>query len=200
MRKALPRRVILATAVAGAGALLRGAPVRGMETPRIDRGSIGVSVERFRANANQEDGDVTTETDKALWQPWLALWNGDLAVADEIIAPGFEAHFAPMGGSPGDVRGPAGLQEWISGATAPFTDYAFETVVGPLADGDLVAGRWLFRGAYQGGFPGASPDAIGQRVEYAGMDLLRVEAGQIAEYWLSADVLHLLQQVGVIPS
>ena len=47
---------------------------------------------------------------------------------------------------------------------------------------------------------GASPEAIGRRVEYAGMDLLRVKDGKIAEYWLCADILHLLQQLGVIPS
>jgi predicted SnoaL-like aldol condensation-catalyzing enzyme len=32
------------------------------------------------------------------------------------------------------------------------------------------------------------------------MDLLRVEDGKIVEYWLSADILQMLQQIGVIPS
>jgi predicted ester cyclase len=64
----------------------------------------------------------------------------------------------------------------------------------------LVAGRWVFRGTYQGGIPGASPDAVGKRVEYAGIDLFRVEAGKLVEYWLCADILQLLQQVGTIPS
>jgi predicted ester cyclase len=48
--------------------------------------------------------------------------------------------------------------------------------------------------------PGASPSAVGKQVEYAGMDLFRVEAGKIIEYWLCADTLQLLQQIGVIPS
>ena len=48
--------------------------------------------------------------------------------------------------------------------------------------------------------PGASPAAVGKQVEYAGMDLFRVEAGKIVEYWLCADILQLLQQVGMIPS
>lgn len=112
---------------------------------------------------------------KALWQPWPALWNGDLAVAQEIAAPDFVAHVAPVGPSPAEVRGPDGLTEWI-------------------------AGRWLFRATYRGGFPGAPAEAVGRRVEYAGTDLLRVADGQIAEYWLCADIPQLLQQTGVIPT
>jgi predicted ester cyclase len=61
---------------------------------------------------------------------------------------------------------------------AAFTDYRFTTTVGPLADEDKVAGRWLFRGTYQGGMPGASPAAVGKQVEYAGIDLFRVELGK----------------------
>ena len=98
------------------------------------------------------------------------------------------------------MRGPNGLKQWIGGSAAAFTDYSFTTTVGPLADEDKVAGRWVFRGTYQGGIPGASPAAVGKRVEYAGMDLLRVEDGKIVEYWLCADMLQLLQQVGMIPS
>ncbi len=77
---------------------------------------------------------------------------------------------------------------------------AEEDTVGPLADEDKVAGRWVFRATYQGDMPGASPVAVGKHVEYAGMDIFRVEAGKIVEYWLCADILQLLQQVGMIPS
>ena len=143
---------------------------------------------------------MTTPLSKDLWTPWVALWNGDLAVADTLIAPHFVAHFSPMGGSPGEVRGPEGLKGWIGGAMAAFTEPRFTTVVGPIGDGDLVAGRWVFTATYRGGMPGAAPDAAGRRVEYAGMDIFRVEAGQIVEYWLCADILQLLQQLGVIPA
>lgn len=136
----------------------------------------------------------------ALWTSWGELWNGNLGLVDKIIAPDFVAHFAPVGTSPSEVRGPAGLAQWIGGMRAGFTDAGFTTVVGPLAENDLVAGRWIFRGIYQGGMPGSSPAAAGKRVEYAGMDLFRVRDGKIVEYWLCADMLQLLQQLGVIPS
>jgi predicted ester cyclase len=98
------------------------------------------------------------------------------------------------------VRGPEGLKQWIGGVLAPFSGHRFTTTVGPLADGDTVAGRWVFRATYGGGFPGAAPEAVGREVEYAGIDILRVEGGRVVEYWLCADVLQLLQQLGVIPS
>ncbi len=143
---------------------------------------------------------MSSQTNKELWQSWNKLWNGNLSIADDIISPNFVAHFAPVGSSPGEVRGPEGLKQWIGGAVGAFTGYSFTTTVGPVADEDSVAGRWLFRGTYQGGMPGASPNAVGKHVEYAGMDLFRVENGKIVEYWLCADTLQLLQQVGVIPS
>ena len=135
-----------------------------------------------------------------LWQSWIALWNGDLSIADQIIAPNFVAHFAPMGNSPGEVHGPDGMKQWIETLDVAFSDCSFTTTVGPIADNDHVAGRWLFRAIYQGGMPGASPDAVGKRVEYAGMDIVRVEGGKVVEYWLCADILQLLSQVGAIPS
>jgi predicted ester cyclase len=143
---------------------------------------------------------MSLQINKALWLPWGELWNGNLSIADEIIAPNFVAHFAPIGNSPAEVHGPDGLKQWIGGWLAAFSDYRFTTAVGPLAEDDLVAGRWIFRATYQGGMPGASPAAIGKQIEYVGMDLFRVEGRKIVEYWLCGDTLQLLQQVGIIPS
>src|SRR5206468_10254609 len=94
---------------------------------------------------------MSSQTNKELWKRWIEVWNGNLSIADEIIAPNFVAHFAPASTSPAEVRGPNGLKQWIGGSAAAFTDYSFTTTVGPLADEDKVAGRWLFRGTYQGG-------------------------------------------------
>lgn len=143
---------------------------------------------------------MRTHTGEELWTAWLAMWNGDLAIADTIIAPQFVAHFAAVGASPEAITGPDAMKQWIGGSLAAFTDAKFATEVGPLVAGDLIAGRWLFRGTYAGGIPGTPPTAVGAAVAYAGMDMLRIEAGQIVEYWLCADILSMLQQVGVLPS
>ena len=141
---------------------------------------------------------MTVQTEnKTLWQPWAALWNGNLALADEIIAPNFVAHFVPMAGSPGEVRGPEGLKQWIGPLSVAFSNVSFTTDIGPLADEDKVVGRWIFRATYNGGMPGVPAESAGKSVEYAGVDILRIENGKIAEYWLSADILQLLQQLGI---
>src|SRR5260221_14457506 len=98
---------------------------------------------------------MAVPTRKELWNAWLTLWNGNLSIADEIIAPTFVAHFAPATTSPAEVRGPAGLKQWIGGRAAALCDYTFTTPVGPPPQEDLVAGRWVFLGTYQSGISGA---------------------------------------------
>ncbi len=34
---------------------------------------------------------MSTQTNKDLWQRWGELWNGNLSIADEIIATNFES-------------------------------------------------------------------------------------------------------------
>lgn len=201
-RQSTRRTVLGKVAASGTAALLGtygGRTFAATRESRRNTGSEGTPV----SGDTQEDGAVALQTNeqlKELWGRWAELWNGDLAVADEIIAPRFGAHFAPAGNSPSEVRGPDGLQGWISLLMSAFTDYSVATTVGPLADGDKLAGRWVIRGKYQGGIPGSSPAAIGKQIEFEGMDLLRVEGGQIVEYWVSSDTLDFQQQLGVIPS
>lgn len=141
-----------------------------------------------------------------LWSQWSDLWNGDLAVANQIIAPSFVAHFAPSGNTtPEDVRGPDGVAGWISQSFAPYSAYTVTTTIGPIIDGNMMAGRWTISGTYQGKAAGATPaagstPAVGKEVSFDGTDMLRVEGGQLVEYWVSSDTLSLLQQIGAIPS
>lgn len=197
MHRHMKRRTILRRGVASTAAVLLGA--QGSTAFAQTGGSEATPL----SGTGQEDAQVASQTSEqltALWERWVELWNGDLAIAGEIVAPGFVAHFAPAGNSPTDVRGPEGLTDWIGQIMAPLADYRLTTTEGPLADDDMLAGRWVMRGTYQGGIPGSAPEAIGAQIAYEGMDLLRVDDGHIVEYWLSADILYFLQQLGVIPS
>lgn len=44
----------------------------------------------------------------ALWESWQDLWNGNLAAAEEIIAPGFVAHLPPWAAAPARCGAPRG--------------------------------------------------------------------------------------------
>jgi len=134
----------------------------------------------------------------ALAESWRDLWNGDLSITNKIIAEDFVAHAALVGGTGDDlVRGREGLNGWVSMLRALVPDLSFTIEVGPLASEDYLVARWRARGAYVGGFPGASPDAVGREINFTGTDTLRIADGMLAEYWVNSDTLLWLQQMGV---
>ena len=140
---------------------------------------------------------MATQDSKALWHRWIDLWNGDLARAEEIIHPEFALHRTSPYMDADQVRGREGLLGWIGQTRSLFSDLRFTVEVGPIVDGETVAGRWIAEGTYQGGIPGSTAPA-GTRVGFHGNDIWRVEGGLIRDYWLSDDGLDLMQQLGVI--
>jgi predicted ester cyclase len=138
---------------------------------------------------------------RRLYRRWmLELWNGDLAVAGELVTDDFVIHQARADGAGSEeLRGPAAVVQLVRDGHAPFEDLTFEIEVGPLVEGDLVAARWAGRGRYRGGLPGASAPA-GTPVRFGGIDLLRARDGRFAEYWVSSDGLALMAQLGALGS
>ena len=49
---------------------------------------------------------MTKQDGNVLWNPWIDLWNGDLAVAEEIIHPEFALHRIPHPRIPDKAGGP----------------------------------------------------------------------------------------------
>ncbi len=129
---------------------------------------------------------------------WVALWNGDLAATDRIVAEDFTSHAAPLtGGEPGESMGRSALNGWVNGIHSVLRDLRFTVQLGPFRDTDTVVLRWRADGAYVGGVPGATA-AVGQMVNFFGTDILRVERdGRIHEYWANADSLWFAQQIGL---
>ncbi|MFF0860246.1 ester cyclase [Nonomuraea sp. NPDC003560] len=127
-----------------------------------------------------------------LYERWLLeLWNGDFPLAHDLVTPEFVGHW------PGaDVHGPDGLIEAIRQGHEPFDDVRVTLDVGPAVDGDLVAARWTFTGAYRGGLPGASAPP-GTPVSFSGHDLLRATDGRFSEYWVISDVQSFSRQLGI---
>lgn len=115
-----------------------------------------------------------------------------------IIAADFVAHAAPLTGTGSDlIRGREVLTGWVRGIHAILPDLSFEIEAGPIADDDHMVVRWKARGTYGGGFPGASPDAVGREITFTGTDTLRIADGKLPEYWANADSLWFFQQLGI---
>jgi predicted ester cyclase len=135
---------------------------------------------------------MSLDNNRRLYRRWLLeLWNGDLAVAGQVVTPDFVGSWP---GRPGLVHGPGELVETIRMSRELFLDLTFAVEVGPVADGELVAARWIGRGRYKGGMPGATAPS-GTPVTFSGHDLLRVEEGRFAEYWVISETEHLAAQL-----
>lgn len=94
-------------------------------------------------------------------------------VAADLVTDDFVGNW-PL--RPGLVHGPRELAGLVRDGRPLFDELRFSTEVGPLVDGDLVAARWVARGAY-GGRP----------VEFRGHDILRVSQDRFAGYWVVSE-------------
>jgi catechol 2,3-dioxygenase-like lactoylglutathione lyase family enzyme len=140
--------------------------------------------------------ELAHDSGAALYRRWLLeLWGGNLDVAEEIVTADFVGHWPDQ-----DVHGPIGAAEAVRAGRSPFEDIRLDLDVGPIADGDKVAARWTFHGAYLGGLPGTTAPA-GTRVAFSGMDVLRIDPAtrKFAEYWVVSDALGLMTQLGTTP-
>ena len=137
---------------------------------------------------------MSTEANKVLVRRFFEeLWNqGNLVVADELLAPEHLHHF------PGeDIHGPDGVKHLISGLRSAFPDFHLSTD-DVIAEADQVVMRFTIRGTHQGEGMGLPP--TGKRVVYTGIDIFRISGGKIVERWGEVDMLGLLQQLGVVPA
>ncbi|MBO0595903.1 ester cyclase [Nesterenkonia sp. E16_7] len=133
----------------------------------------------------------------ALTESWVALWNGDYDIAEQIISEDNRVHAAMFDGGDGSaVGGVSGMREIVTQMRSLMSDLSFTVDVGPVVDGDLIVVRWQATGHYGGGMPGAAAPA-GTPVVFHGTDILRVAEGRIVEYWLNADSLALMTQLQV---
>jgi steroid delta-isomerase-like uncharacterized protein len=137
----------------------------------------------------------SVEENKRLYRRWFeeVVSGGDLALADELLGPGYGLHFPGM---PEPLDREAHKALVIAFRTA-FPDWG-ETVEDVIAEGDKVVIRVTGRGTHEGEFQGIPP--TGARVSATGVGIGRIQDGRIAEAWAAYDALGLMQQLGAIPA
>ena len=133
---------------------------------------------------------METERKKALAHRYIELWNtGNVALADEILAPTFVDHTHPDRPS-----GPESVKEEITTFRAAFPDAQVQ-VQQMIGEGDTIAFRFELRGTHQGTFGPFAP--TGKQVVLTGMDFLRTADGKIVELWSTQDTLAWAEQLGL---
>jgi steroid delta-isomerase-like uncharacterized protein len=135
-----------------------------------------------------------TEENKAVIRRFIdEVFNeGKLAAIPELVDSGYIMH------GPGPaVSGRQGMQEFVTTYRTALPDYHC-TVEDQVAEGDKVVTRWTVRGTQRGTLDGLPP--TGKPVTLAGIVIDRIANGRMAETWEQADVLGMMQQLGLIPA
>ena len=122
------------------------------------------------------------------------LNEGNLALADEIIAPDAVSHdpAAPAGSLPG----PEGLKRVVRMLQSAFPDQ-HTTIEEMIAEGDKVVMRGTLSGTHRGDFLGIPP--TGKHFKMTQIHILRLVDGKVTDHWVNRDDLGMMQQLGVIP-
>ncbi len=139
---------------------------------------------------------MSSEENKAIARRWSEeLWSkGELAVADEIVAPNYVRH------DPGDpfiVEGSEGVKRLVGGARSLMPDLHI-TIEDVIAEGDKVVSRYTATGTVTGEFMGRA--FTGKETRATAIQIFRIVDGKIVESWANRDDLGLAQQLGLVPA
>ena len=121
---------------------------------------------------------------------------GDIAGFGTRLASDFVEHQGP--GGPAFPSTKEGTLEFFRTLLAAFPDWRM-SVEDLIASGDKAVARVTVTGTHKGEFMGIPP--TGTHAEVQLIDIMRFDgAGLVAEHWGVADMLSLLQQLGVVPA
>lgn len=124
-----------------------------------------------------DSAPLTRESGTRLVEGWTALWNGDIALTEQILAPGFRLHFADDFDGTGSAKlfGQDELTAFISANSHALTGLAFAADAAPLIDAERgeMACRWIESHA----------DGGGDVVVKSGIDMFAVTDGRISAVW-----------------
>lgn len=137
---------------------------------------------------------MSTEQNKALIQKLENLLNArDLDTALTLFSPNYVDHTPSIGLPPGLE----GVRAFHTMMFAAFPD-RHVTSQDMIAEDDRVVHRLSGELTHQGAFMGMPP--TGKHITWSCIDIWRIEDGKIVEHWVEANMLDMMQQLGMIPS
>ncbi len=137
---------------------------------------------------------MSVEENKALIRRVLEMINArELDAAFELYATDYVYH--GPGGQ--ELRGRDGIRGLWAAFFGAFPDL-HATIDDMFAEGDMAALRWTITGTHTGDFQGIAP--TGKRIELPIAELFRIVDGVLVEAWDQYDRLHLLEQIGAVPT
>jgi steroid delta-isomerase-like uncharacterized protein len=112
----------------------------------------------------------------------------DMEKAEKLFSPKHVFHFP--GAPPMDWNS---HKQFILGLSKAFPDLHFK-IEDIVAEGDKVAYRLTVRGTHKGEFQGIPP--TNKKVSFSSTGISNIMDGKVAEDWVDADVMGLMQQLG----
>ena len=119
------------------------------------------------------------------------VWTrGKVGLLDTLIGAAYVDHNPASG----QAAGAGGVKARVETLREAFPDLRF-AVEDLVAEGDLVAARFSWRGTHKGeAFLGIPPS--GKAILVRGMEFYRLRDGRIVEHWDNVDELGMLTQLG----
>jgi steroid delta-isomerase-like uncharacterized protein len=155
--------------------------------------AVGATV---AAQEGRRTGGTVTEQNKAVALRWSEeLWSkGQLAVADEIVAPDYVRHDP---GDPFPAQGPDDVKRIVRMLREMLPDLRI-SVEAMVAEGDFVVSRYTATATDTVGYMGMPP--TGKSVRTPAIQIFRFSNGKIVESWAARDDLGTLRQLGQLPA
>lgn len=136
---------------------------------------------------------MSVEQNKALVRKFEDLINArDLDTALTLFSPDYIDH-VPLIGLPPGIEG---VRAFFTIQFSAFPD-GHITSQDTIAEGDKVVHRMVGEFTHQGEFLGIAP--TGKRITWSWVEIWRIANGKLAEHWVEADMMSLMQQLGVLP-
>ncbi|MBI2165968.1 MAG: ester cyclase [Chloroflexi bacterium] len=115
----------------------------------------------------------------------------NLDVLDQFLSAGITDHTAP----PGAPKGIDASRQFFKALFRAFPDMR-PVVHDQAVEGNKVWTYKTMKGTHLGEYMGIAP--TGKTIEYAVIDIVRIQAGRITDHWAVGDRLSLMKQLGLV--